>query len=260
MIIKRSAASLKQPLSLMGLGTVKFGRNTGVKYPSGEGFALPTDAAISNLIDLCRDHGINVLDTAPAYGTAEERLGHILGKRRDDFFLITKTGEEFDGAQSHYIFTREHTVMSIERSLNRLKTDYLDAVLIHSSRDDLNVLKNTDVVETLLMLKDQGKIGAIGMSLYTLDAALYALPLLDILMVTYNQGDQTMAPVLTEAETLGKAILIKKALSSGHSQNVKADLQFLAQNPAITSIIIGSITPENILNNIKYLTGDVISD
>src|SRR5690606_20911700 len=83
-------------VSVLGLGTVKFGRNKGVKYPGGDGFALPSDADIANWLDLSIDLGINLMDTAPAYGTAEDRLGALLGARRDKFFIVSKTGEEFD--------------------------------------------------------------------------------------------------------------------------------------------------------------------
>jgi aryl-alcohol dehydrogenase-like predicted oxidoreductase len=76
-------------VSLLGLGTVKFGRNQKMRYPA---FALPDDATIESLLDDALDSGINVLDTAPAYGTAEERIGKLLGARRDQFVIITKTG------------------------------------------------------------------------------------------------------------------------------------------------------------------------
>src|SRR5882672_8748483 len=81
--------------SVLGLGTVKFGRNRNVRYPGGDGFALPSDREIETLLDVAVECGINVLDTAPAYGASEERLGKLLGARRREFFLMTKTGEEF---------------------------------------------------------------------------------------------------------------------------------------------------------------------
>ena len=78
--------------SVLGLGTVKFGRNRNVRYPGGEGFALPSDREIETLLDVAVECGIRTLDTAPAYGAAEERLGKLLRTRRRDFFLVTKTG------------------------------------------------------------------------------------------------------------------------------------------------------------------------
>ena len=63
-------------VSPLGLGTVKLGRNTGVKYP-GE-FKIPTDAQAADLLRGAQKAGITLLDTAPAYGEAEERLGRIV--------------------------------------------------------------------------------------------------------------------------------------------------------------------------------------
>ena len=60
-------------VSPLGLGTVKLGRDQGVKYPNG--FTIPDDAAARALLDQARALGINLIDTAPAYGVSEQRLG-----------------------------------------------------------------------------------------------------------------------------------------------------------------------------------------
>ena len=59
-------------ISPIALGTVKIGRNVGVKYPSG--FELPNDAEVRELLALAWDLGVNLIDTAPAYGSSEQRL------------------------------------------------------------------------------------------------------------------------------------------------------------------------------------------
>src|SRR5262245_16020336 len=96
-------------VSRLGLGTTKFGRNQQVNYPGGPGFALPTDREIEMLLDLALECGINLLDTAPAYGSAEARLGKFLGARRERFFVVTKTGEEFADGNSRHDFSARHT-------------------------------------------------------------------------------------------------------------------------------------------------------
>ena len=60
---------------------MKIGRNEGVKYPAG--FQLPDDARVRDILALCRDAGMNLIDTAPAYGSSEERLGALLTQRQD---------------------------------------------------------------------------------------------------------------------------------------------------------------------------------
>ena len=241
-------------LSRLGLGTVKFGRNIGVKYPGGDGFALPDDAQINSLFDLCLDLGITLLDTAPAYGSSEERLGQLLGARRDKFFLMTKTGEEFDGATSRYEFTADHTRMSIERSLKRLRTDYLDAVLVHSNRDDVDVVTQTDVLPVLHRLRDEGKIGLIGVSTYTVAGGLAALEHSDAVMVAHNSGYTDETAVIAAAHAASKAVFIKKALASGHSRDAAADLRFVMQTQGVTAAVIGSLTPANIRANVAAIS------
>ena len=70
-LAKRPLGSTGIDVSSLGLGTVKFGRNQEVKYPTG--FSLPVDRAIESLLDVARESGINLLDTAPAYGSSEQR-------------------------------------------------------------------------------------------------------------------------------------------------------------------------------------------
>ena len=245
-------------VSKLGLGTVKFGRNTGVKYPGGDGFTLPTDAEIESLLDCAINCGITLLDTAPAYGSAEERLGKLLGARRDKFFLVTKTGEEFDGATSEYIFTREHTQMSIERSLKRLKTDYIDCVLVHSNRDDVKVINETPVLDVLAEFKSRGLIGSFGVSTYTIEGGLAALEKSDCAMVAYNKGYLDERAVIDAAARMGKPVLVKKGLASGHIGTLGSlaeNIRFVTETPGVASLVFGSLSAANIRANAAALAG-----
>ena len=118
-------------VSPLGLGTVKLGRDQGVKYPSG--FQIPDDDEARRLLKLARDLGINLIDTAPAYGRSEERLGPLLRGQRHDWVIVSKVGEEFSDGQSRHDFSAAHTRFSVERSLKRLETDCIDLVLVHLS-------------------------------------------------------------------------------------------------------------------------------
>src|SRR3990167_7608998 len=90
---KRSLGQTGIEVSVIGLGTVKFGRNQGVKYPVS--FQLPSDQELEVLVNTAFDLGMNLLDTAPAYGMSEERLGKLLQSKRPDWVISTKVGEEF---------------------------------------------------------------------------------------------------------------------------------------------------------------------
>jgi len=127
--LHRPLGSTGLQVSPLGLGTVKLGRDQGVKYPSG--FTIPGDDEARLLLGQARDLGINLLDTAPAYGRSEERLGPLLRGQRDAWVLVSKVGEEYDAGQSRFDFSAAHTRRSVERSLRRLETDRIDLVLVH---------------------------------------------------------------------------------------------------------------------------------
>ncbi len=240
----------------MGLGTVKFGRNQDVKYPRS--FALPEDREVESLLALARELGINLLDTAPAYGSSEQRLGRLL-QDRDYWVLGTKVGEEFVSGKSFFDFSAEHTRRSVERSLRNLRTDHLDYVLIHSDGNDLHILEQTDVADTLLLLKEEGKIRSVGMSSKTVEGGILAAERLDVVMVAYNPSHTEEEPVLDKAGELNKGVLIKKALNSGHlgdgeSLTTEDNLKFVFSHPAISSVIIGTINPEHLKVNVALVS------
>ena len=253
MLPLRKLGTTGMQVSCLGLGTVKFGRNEEVKYP--EGFELPSDREISALLDLAREAGINLLDTAPAYGSSEQRIGRLLPDR-DNWLLCTKVGEIFEGGRSRFDFSAAHVRASIEQSLRHLRTDRLDLVLIHSDGSDLDILDDSDCLETLERLREKGLLRAIGMSSKTIEGGLRAVELVDALMLTYNRSDTSQSPVIEQAQKAGKGILIKKGLASGHavhgaSSSVRDNFRFLLNPPGISSIIVGTINPDHLRENIQ---------
>lgn len=249
-------------ISALGLGTVKIGRNQGVKYP--QGFELPSDSAVSNLLAQAHELGINLIDTAPAYGTSETRLGKLLTNRQD-WVIVSKAGEEFENGESHFNFSGEHIRLSVERSLRRLHTDYLDCVLLHSDGNDLQLLQQTDALETLLQLQQKGLVRNVGLSGKTVEGALEAFRLgADTAMVTYNLKQQEEKPVIDAAHAQGKGILIKKAFASGHlsadyADPVTASLELSLTTPGVNGIIAGTINPQHLAEDVgkaKAITGE----
>ncbi len=246
---KRKLGSTGLELSALGLGTVKFGRNEGVKYP--QGFEIPDEAFLVEFLALAQSLGINTLDTAPSYGESEERLGRLLAGQREDWVIIGKAGEDFKDGESRYNFTPDHFESSLERSLKRLNTDYLDIFLIHSDGNDLNILNDTALMEKMIRFIDDGRVKALGASTKTVEGGLKALDLFDCVMATYNLEYQDEKPVLDKALELGKGVLIKKALASGHAASPAEFLHFTLSHPAVTSAIVGTINPEHLKENIK---------
>lgn len=249
---KRRLGKSDIEVSVIGLGTVKFGRNQAVKYPCA--FNLPSDNEIENLLSIAYDLGINFLDTAPAYGSSEERLGKLMREQRKRWIISTKVGEEFVNGESTYDFSPQMIQDSVERSLQRLKTDYLDIVLVHSNGSDEAIIEQDHVFTTLETLKKSGKIRAYGMSTKTVAGGLQAIKYADVAMVTYNPHCVDDKAVIDYAHENQKGILIKKALASGHMPFSVADsMKFIFAQPGVTSVIIGTINPEHLRENVSVL-------
>ena len=235
-------------ISPIGFGAFKIGRNQKTKYP--QAYDLPDDVTVNQLLNEVLDTGINHIDTAPAYGLSEERIGHSIAHRRDEFILSTKVGETFEANKSVYDFSATATKASVLRSLKRLKTDFLDIVFIHSDGNDFHVLRETDVVPTLLRLKEKGVIRNIGFSGKQPQAVKETFIWADVAMIEYHLDDQSHADVITEAAKQGVGLFIKKGLAAGHLPPEKA-ITFLLNQTSIHSIVIGGLNIKHIQNNLK---------
>ncbi len=263
MLPKRALGNTGMDVSILGLGTVKLGRNKGVKYPRS--FKIPSDREAATLLALAKDSGINLIDTAPAYGNSEERLGKLLAGQRHDWLLCTKVGEEFINRASLFNFSPEHTRYSVERSLRRLNTDVLDIVLIHSDGNDEDILLRHGTLHTLEELKREGKIRAIGMSTKTVAGGLLAAKQADVVMITWNLQYNEEIPVVDYCQQNGIGVLIKKVLSSGHStpnsqsggnaleNPIKQCFKMIFAHPGVSSAIVGTINPSHLRANISAI-------
>ncbi|RMI37621.1 aldo/keto reductase [Streptomyces triticirhizae] len=142
-------------VSELALGTVTFGEDWG--------WGAPRETS-ARILDAYADAGGNFIDTADHYtgGTSETMLGELLGARRDRFVLSTKFTLQTDLADVNSAGNhRKNLVSSIEASLRRLRTDYLDLLWVHA-HDTL-----TPVPELMRALDDQvraGKVRYVGVS------------------------------------------------------------------------------------------------
>ena len=138
-------------VSPYGLGAMMFATSVG----------NPDPADSARMIHKALDAGINLIDTADAYGDSEEVVGKALRGRRDDVVLATKFGRPVEEHPHHRGASRRWIVTAVEDSLRRLQVDHIDLYQVHRSDP------TTDVEETLAALTDllrTGKIRAIGAS------------------------------------------------------------------------------------------------
>lgn len=232
----------------IGFGAFKIGRNLGAKYPAA--YELPDEPAVEQLLNGVLDLGVNLVDTAPAYGLSEERIGKFLSHRRGEFVLSTKVGESFEDGRSTYDFSERGVRESVERSLRRLQTEVLDVVFIHSNGDDRRILEETDCPSVLDEFKARGTIRAVGFSGKTPEGALLALSWADVLMVEYHLNDRSHESVIEAAAARGVGVVVKKGLSSGRLPPADA-VRFVLSNQAVSTMVIGGLNLSHLECNIK---------
>lgn len=238
-------------VSVLGLGTVKLGRNRGLKLAGS--FELPDDAAAHALLDAAAESGVNLLDTAPAYGVAERRLGTLLAQRgdRDRWVIVTKAGEEFDGERSRFDFSAGAVTASVERSLSSLGVERLAAVLLHSDGDDRAVIEESGGLAALERLRARGDVGLVGVSTKTVEGAMLAAQRCGVVMLTAHPGHVEEEPAAAAAGERGAAVLVKKPVRSGRSADPAGDIAYAATRRGVTSVVVGTINPEHLRANAR---------
>jgi aryl-alcohol dehydrogenase-like predicted oxidoreductase len=236
-------------LSCIGFGAFKIGRNVGIKYQRG--YELPSDDESDRLLRaVVDDLGINYIDTAPAYGVSEERVGHALGAR-SDVIISTKVGEVFEHRTSYFDFSDKAVRDSLARSRERLKRDVLDVALVHSQGDDLHVIEKTDVVASLMSAKQRGEVKFIGFSGKTRAGSRAALAWADAIMLEYHLDDRSHAHVIEEAAARSVGVIVKKGLASGRLPP-RDGIRFVLGNPNVTSMVIGGLNIDHMRENVAH--------
>jgi aryl-alcohol dehydrogenase-like predicted oxidoreductase len=149
-----------------------------------------TDEAESiSTIRSALDHGINVIDTAPAYGfgRSEEIVGKAIanGQLRDKVVIATKVGLEWQDGKVFRNASRGRIMREIDDSLRRLRTDYIDIYQVHWPDPLVAIEETAAAMQTLFR---QGKIRAIGVSNFSVEQMqqFRAVAPLHVLQSPYN--------------------------------------------------------------------------
>lgn len=156
-------------ISVVGLGAWAIGGDSQ--------WGASDDAESIRTIHRARDLGVNLIDTAPAYGLghSEEVVGRALLGRRSDYVLATKCGLRWDIDEGALLMARDgvrilrntrpaRIAEEVEMSLRRLQTDYIDLYIVHWQELPEFPCPIADTMGYLSDLKKQGKIRAIGAS------------------------------------------------------------------------------------------------
>ena len=248
----RMTSRMHRAVPVIGWGAFKIGRNQGAKYPNA--FDIPSEAdAIALVRELIKD-GVRLIDTAPAYGLSEERLGKLFAslptELRSELFISTKVGETFVDGISSFDFSPDATTASVARSLAKLNCTFVDAVFVHSNGSDKDIIQDSGCVEALGDLKNKSVIGSVGFSSKTILGGEIALkhPMIDAVMLEIHPDATDMLTLLPLAHELGKAVFVKKPLASG-TLDPKIALPWLLAHKHITSVVIGGLNPRRLRDN-----------
>jgi L-galactose dehydrogenase len=235
------------------------------------------------------DLGINFIDVSPFYGltVAETVLGKALATvRRDRYYLATKVGR-YGHEMKDFDFSAARVTRSVDESLERLGVDYVDLIQCH----DIEFGSLQQVIdETLPALRKvvaAGKarfVGITGLPLKVFPAVLDKAPVDTILSYChYSLNDTALAGLIPDLERRGVGIISASPLSMGLLSNrgapnwhpapqevraacakaaafcrekgtdiAKLAVQFAVAEPRIATTLVGTASPENITNNVKW--------
>ena len=253
-LTQRKISNSNISLSEIGLGTVKFGRNTDIKYP--ESFDLPSDNDLIEILNTAAELGVDYLDTAVAYGTANQRLGQILPKINKKFKIVSKIGERYSPESgSKYDFTRTALEEDFEKLLEELGVNFIECLLLHCNDNDYgDDIK--DGLKLLKQLKQKGLIGAYGSSCKTKEGVMLALDSdSDVVMIEpdlyyanqkwLKKNNSRISIMIKKIFNSGKLLKTDKNISS--SEIISKQLN----DKNITSVVIGTINHEHLQMNIQ---------
>jgi aryl-alcohol dehydrogenase-like predicted oxidoreductase len=268
---KRRLGKTDMDVSVLGFG----GSEIGYERSSSE--------TVAELLNSALDAGLNVIDTAECYYNSEELIGQTVSDRRKEFYLFTKCGHPH-GMESGANWSKDSILKSIERSLDRLKTDRLDLVQLHSCSE--SELRKGDVIDALQTARERGYTRYIG---YSGDsrAAHFAVEsgAFDTLQTSISIADQEAIdlslPLAREKQmgVIAKRPIANASWKTGHrpidsyhheywerlrklnydflhddlEKSISIALRFTLSVPGVHTAIVGTKKPERWVQNAKLL-------
>lgn len=268
---KRKFGKTDMEFSVLGFGGAEIGYNPN-----------QTQAEVDELLNSALDAGLNVIDTAAAYKTSEELIGNAVGKRRKEYYLLTKCGAL--DAFARFDWSKKGILETIEQSLRALKTDYLDIAQLHSC--DSEILRRGEAVEGLQRAVEKGYTRFIGYSGDNVDArTAIEMEVFDSLQISVSIADQS--PIdgnIPLAAEKGLGIIAKRPIANAvwrhdskpaesyhheywdRIQKLKFDflsesleeatavaLRFTLSIPGISTMIVGTTRSSRWQENAKYV-------
>jgi len=187
-------------LKKIAIGTVQFGLDYGISNLKGR----TDESEVNSILNIASDNGIELLDTAQAYGESEAVLGRC---HKNRFEIITKLNPVKLGSLSLNDLVIE--------SMNRLCVKSLYGVLFHNAQ---SALENTDAVKNLLHLKETGILKKVGYSVYKPEELCqliqkYGKP--DLVQIPFSHLDRRFESIVNEIHSTGVEIHARSIFLQG---------------------------------------------
>jgi aryl-alcohol dehydrogenase-like predicted oxidoreductase len=176
------------------------------------GFLAAEQKRVGELLHALLDRGVNLIDTAAMYAGSEEAIGKALARRRQEVVLVSKCPNPM--ADGPDCWSAAGIAASVDRSLQRLRTDRLDVMLLHSC--GLDVLRKGEALEALVRARQAGKIRFAGYSGDN-ETAAYAASLAEVAVIetSVNLCDQAnLQRVVPEARKRGVGVIAKRPIAN----------------------------------------------
>ncbi len=234
-----------------------------LSFGGGSQFLKNKNGVWEKTLEIALESGINLFDTAPSYtlgqfkmegkkstiGSGEERFGEILPAWRDKVLISSKLEKKEPG------FAKK----AVEDSLRKLKTDYLDILLLHAINTKDNVAEiEKGVYQEMLKLKEEGIIKYIGFS--SMDSAERSREMLeklefDVALLAmnptkYGNYAKVALPVAQEKNVGVMTIKVLRGLI-GKVATVKELFEYVWTTNHVASAMIGHVGTETLEENIK---------
>lgn len=191
------------------------------------------------------EEGVNYIDTARGYTVSEEYLGYALEGIRDKFVLATKSMARTKAAMS----------ADIEKSLQNLRTDYIDLYQVHNpSMEQLDqVIGEGGALEALMEAKEAGKIGHIGLTAHSTAVFERALSLdwVETIMFPYNIVESQGEDLISKCKEKNIGFIDMKPLAGGAIENAGLALRYVCANPNVTVVIPGMAEERELEENLR---------
>jgi aryl-alcohol dehydrogenase-like predicted oxidoreductase len=243
------------------------------------------EAEVEHTLHQVLDLGINLIDTARGYGRSEERIGRYLSHRRSEFILSTKIGYGVEGVVD---WSPEIIPAGITQALQRLRTDYLDIVHLHSC--PASTIQHSDLLHALSREVSSGRVRVAAYSGENDDLA-YAIRtgVFGSVQCSVNLFDQRcIRQHLPDAASAGMGVIAKRPLANaawrfaekphgdyaetywmrmqemgldpGDMEWTEFALRFVLSVPGVHTCIIGTANADHLKHNVELAGRGTLSE